>query len=503
MPEIEALKTVTSRVNPILKERHDQLEINLLGLKGGRPYVDARLSRFAGESTSDWLGTTRKDGSAVSGRRAQSHCIPYLGRIAEKINQHVLGVRPERKNADAVILSDITADGESINQFIRRLNSLVTACRWAWIGIDMPAVPSGSISQADKERMKLRPYWKLYNALEVVDWKIDANGGIRWLITEEDLFLSAGPFAPASNKKVRRLWEPGKVTTYGKNSEGTPEQIAEQLLEVGPGKPLPIVPFVLVGEISGEPHQFDNLESVNRTIMDLESANRANFFHSVFPQPYVPASLLSTVKSQFNINAEQAVSLIFGQGYPIFLNPDDPAPGYMMPDASATGTMRTEITALKSELFEAVGLMLQQETRQVASAESKAWDYLDVSLVMRERAELLEDAEKKAISIMVAWDSQVSPWVPKYNRDFDLGSFKDEIASICQALTVSMPDELVRFFLSKLFERARKIGTGALDPATEKAIAAAIQGFSPSALTEAIPAWAPPKPGEGTGGGPE
>jgi hypothetical protein len=175
----------------------------------------------------------------------------------------------------------------------------------------------------------------------------------------------------------------------------------------------------------------------------------------------------------------------------------------MMPDAAATGTMRAEITALKSELFEAVGLMLQQETRQVASAESKAWDYLDVSLVMRERAELLEDAEKKAIGIMTAWDSQVTPWVPKYNRDFDLGSFKDEIASICQALTVSMPDELVRFFLSKLFERARKIGTGALDPATEKAIAAAIQGFSPSALSEAIPAWAPPNDDGEAGKAPE
>ena len=488
MPE-EVYKVIATREHRIYTERKEPLTTNILGMKGGRPYVDARLSRFSGEATSDWNGCKRRDGSLITGRRELSHCIPYLGRIVEKINQHVLGVRPVRNGIADEVLADITLDGESLNQFTRRLNSLVTACGWAWIGIDMQTLPVTNVSQADKERLKLRPYWKIYSALDVVDWHIDSKGGIAWVITEESKYEAPTPYIKAQCRKVRRLWEPGKVTTFvfkpGSMSEI--ESHEEVPLEISRGTALPVVPFVVVGTISGEPYQFDNLESVNRTIMDLESANRSNFFNCVFPQPYVPASLLDTVKQQFEVNAEEAVSMVFGQGYPILLDKDDPTPGYMMPDASATGLMRTEIDALKSAMFEVVGLMLQKETRQVASAEAKAWDYLDITQVMRERAEMLEDAEKKAVEITKMWDPTIAEWTPVYNRAFDVGNFSEEMKNIVEALSASMPDELNSFLLGKLYDRAKQIGTADIDDKAEKSITEAIQNWAPNAMFEVMP----------------
>ncbi len=482
MAENPVYKLIAEREHYIYECREDQLEINLSGFKGGRPYVDERLSRFPGESKAEWEGSTRRDGSQITGRKAQSHSIPYLGRIVEKINQHVLGVRPERVNSDEEVLADITSDGESINSFMRCLNSQITVCRWAWIGLDMADVSPGTVSQADKERYKLRPYWKLYTALDVVDWYIDSKGGVQWVLTEEEIYSAVDPRQKPVMQCVRRLWELGKVTTYT-YKPGTDKIISEEekLLEVSQGVPLPVVPFVLVGELSADPHQFDNLESINKTIMDLESCNRSNFFHSVFPQPFLPASALDNVKQAFEVNADAAASMLFGQGYPVLLNQGDAAPGYIMPDASAIGTMRTEIDALRNAMFDVIGLMLAQETRQVASAEAKAWDYLDVAQVMRERAEILEDAEKKAIAIMTQWDSSIQPWEPVYNRTFDAGSFSTEIQAITQAMTVSMPDELTRFLLSKLFDRARKIGTNSVDPEEETLIAEAIKNFAPAA----------------------
>jgi len=501
--EHSALKIVATREHQIYSERKGQLKINLLGMKGGRPYVNERLSRFSGESTSDWKGSERKDGSKINGRLEQSHCIPYLGRIVEKINQHVLGERPTREGAQAEVVDDITLDGESLNQFMRRANSLITSCGWCWIGLDVQAVPAGTVSQAVKEAEKLRPYWTLYNALEVVDWKIDSKGGIRWLITEGFIYKSSSPFVKAQRSMVRRLWEPGKVTNFVFKPDSKTEILSfeEIPLEISPGVALDLVPFVLKGEISGQPHQFDNLESVNRTIMDLESCNRSNFFNCVFPQPFVPATVLEMVKQQFEVNAEEAVSMIFGQGYPILLNPDDKEPGYMMPDASATGTMRTEIDSLKAAMFEVVGLMMQQNTRQVASAEAKAWDFLDVSQVMRERAELLEECEARAVAIMTTWDPTITPWEPKYNRNFDVGNFEQEIKSITEALMVSMPDELNRFLLGKLYERSKKIGTTALTEEQEKAISNAIQIFAPNAFMEGMPGGEGDDDGEGEGDG--
>lgn len=475
-------KIIEERINPILSMRYNQLEINLLGLYGGRPYVEERLSRFAGESQIDWSGGTRVDGSIVTGRLEQAHCIPYLGRIAEKINQHVLGVSPSRPNADNAILEDITTDGLSINQFMREVNIIVTACRWAWIGIDAPANQSGrQISQAEKVSKKIRPYWTLYSPLDVLDWCFDSKGGLLWLLTETTETEGTDPRAKQSATKKRMLWEPGKVTTYiyGKNGHITDQ--AEVALSLQK-----IVPFLPVGTISPKPYKFDDLESINRTIMDLESCNRQNFFNTVFPQAYLPESVLEAVMQKFNVTAEEAVSRIIGYNYPIIVPKDEKEPGYMMPDASAIGTMGEELKRLRKELYDTVGLMLQQETREAISAESKAWDFLDIEAVMRERANVLEDAEKKAVAISKAWDNDFPGWLPTYNRTFAVRDFKAEVEALVMAGNVSMPPEMQKFVLEKLFDAISQLGAETIDPKRQDKIIKAISDFAGGGNMELI-----------------
>ena len=104
-------------------------------------------------------------------------------------------------------------------------------------------------------------------------------------------------------------------------------------------------------------------------------------------------------------------------------------------------------------------LALEQESRQVASAESKAWDFMDVSAVMKARAETLEEAEKKAVAISVAWDSDFKAWDPKYNRDFDIGNFKDEIAALVMAGNVPGPPAYGRLIIKKMIDRMNRIGS--------------------------------------------
>ena len=64
-------EVVYYREKPVLQKRERQLTINQLGMNGGRPYVEARLSRFAAETEIDWCGGTRPDGSSATGRLQQ------------------------------------------------------------------------------------------------------------------------------------------------------------------------------------------------------------------------------------------------------------------------------------------------------------------------------------------------------------------------------------------------------------------------------------------------
>lgn len=474
--ENEAQKLIREREHIIYKARVDQLLINILGLNGGRPYVEERLSRFAGESKIDWEGGKRTDGTIVTGRMQQAHSIPNLGRIAGKINQYVLGKEPEREGITTEVQEDITTSGESVDVFMSQVNSLITACRWCWIGIDAPVITDPEkLSKEEKEKQKIRPYWTLYRPTQVVDWYIDKQGIPQWVLTDTIEYEGVDPHTEAIAKRVRALWEHDKVTKYFFKAEEEVIESEEEIKISYPGKGAPFVP---AGLISAEPYAFDDLESINRTMMDLESCNRQNFFNAVFPQMKVPVSLLDTIMEKFSVTAEEAVSMIIGLGYPIFMEKDDAEPGYIMPDAAAIGTMREELKGLKKELFDTVGLLLQQETRQVASAESKAWDFLDIQQVMTERSRLLEDAEGKASTISHEWDSDFPEWKPVYNKEFDVANLPAEIKALIEAGNVSMPDKMTRFVLKKLFDRIKRLGTGELTPEEEAEIVDAIEAFS-------------------------
>lgn len=467
------LEILASRENQVYSIRKPNLLTNILGWHGGKEYVLARLSRFPGESTYEWDGGTRTDGSKFDGRKDVSHVIPYLNRIVTKINQYVFGQAPKREGVDADIQSDISLTGESINELMSEINSYLTVCGWAWIGIDAPVIDMGlQLSQAEKETLKVRPYWCSYSPLQVVDWHFAKDGELEWVITEGFDYVANDPIKAPVNVKYRKLWEKGRVTKFFYKNDSNKIERTEVYNLSYTDK----VPFVLVGKISPEPYAFDNLESINKTIMDLESCNRQNFYNSVFPQLKLPVSVLDNVTQKFNVTAEQAVTMICGLQYPILMSENDKDPGYIMPDASAIGTMREELGKLKQELFLSTGLMLQQDTRQVASAESKAWDYLDITMVIKERARILQEAEEKAIIISNAWDSDFPAYTVQYNTDFAIGNFKQDMEALILANGVQTTPELKKLIAKRIFELIKQNGSS-IDANVEQVILDSIESI--------------------------
>jgi hypothetical protein len=471
-----------TRKNHIYAERESQMRINALAMQGGREYVKKRLSRFSGESKIDWEGGTRPDGITVTGRRQQSHCFPYPRRIADKINQYVFSEEPEREGIDDAVLMDASADGKSMNDLMRDANDWITSCGWCWLGVDAPAV-DGQVSQAQKDAAKIRPYVQVYSPLSVVDWKFSSIGGLEWLITESEYYESTTPDACDTEYKVRRIWTAGMVRTVKMQEvEGKMTAVSDSEQPISYSG----VPFVLVGKLCEEGHPFDDIESVNRTIMDLESVNRANFFKQCYPQMVLPVSVVQNAQDAYSSQGLGVTELIVGMNYPILVSKDDPAPFYLMPSASDLGAIRTELESLKRNMFDSVGLMLANESRQVASAEAKAWDFQDIAQVMSARAEILEDAENKVAEIINEWDSSISAWAAVYNRDFDVGDFNQEMQALIMTVNTSMPAEMYRMVLNKILDRMDRLGS-ALTPKQKQAVQDAIAEYEPNAISVSSP----------------
>jgi hypothetical protein len=481
------MQLLARREHPIYSGRKERLEINLLALDAGQPYVDARLSRFVAETQLSWDGGTRSDGTVVTGRRKQAHCIPYPGRIAEKVNQYVFKEPAERAGADENVVNDVTRNGCSVNQVMRDANTLVTACRWCWIGIDSPSVPTDESGAArsptllDVERGKLRPYWSLYSPLDVVDWKFSDVGTLLWLITQECAWECDDHLKPYAKVIYRNVWEPGRRTRYV-IEDGEAKGMVEMPF------PFPGVPFVPVGRPSGKNIVFDSLESINRTILDLESVSRQNYFDRCFPQAYLPASVLSSASKLFpNEEASKALQRVVGLAYPYLIEPGDVTPGYMQPNATDLSTIDKKVDQLKESMFECAGQMLRESTAQVASGVSKAWDFLDTASMLKDRALLLQDAERRAVEISAAWDPSGFPaYVPKYPTEFDVRDVESDIRALVMGMQSPMPIELGRELLEKMAYVFKRVGVETA-PDKMKAILDAIAQWEGAAASMQAP----------------
>lgn len=468
---------VESRVHPIIAARREQLQINLLALDGGRPYVDARLSRFAGEPSISWNGGYRNDGAWVTGRREQAHCVPYPARVAEKINQYVFAEQAQRDGIDPAFFADVTRDGKSAHYYMRDVSSLLTACGFCWIGVDVPRVDR-QISVAEKNAGAIRPYWVLYNPLQVVDWSFDDAGELLWLITETERIENSDPHKEAKTLRVRSLWERGRRTDFINNSGAITRN---EPIELSIGR----VPFIPVGTPSAKPIIFDSIESINRTILDLESVSRQNYFESCYPQMCLPAGVVSAMQDFIKDAGGDGrmVELILGQRFPILLGPDDKPPAYIQPDTGGFESVDAKVQQLKNDLFGAVGLLIRGESRAAQSAEAKMWDSVEINQMLRDRANILEEAEKRAVALSKEWDSSFAEYEPVYPSNFNVRDAAADMASLIQLAVVPMPAEMMRATLGKLLDILSEMGASKLSDEQLATIRDAIANYAEAEIS--------------------
>lgn len=477
----QTAKLLATRRHKILTERADQIGINLLAYHGGEPYITERLCRFPSESDVDFIGDNSTNPPSL-GRKQRAFLINYSARISHKINQYVFSTAVERQGIDPNFEADVTTTGMSINQFMAELSALITTCRWAWVGIDRPQSDGGR-SVAERERSGDRVYWQLYAPNEVVDWSFDSRGGIAWLMTERTLYINDNPRAEPVEKKVRYLWEPGIVTRYemGKDSD-----VFAAVVET----PLAIreVPFVNCGLITDEPWWFDDVERIQRAIMDLLSSRDTQIFKTIFALMVVSDSF----KSQMKVEglSTPAARQKMGVGYPLVETSEEKGlTRYLTAPSEVFAIIQDAKKDLETSLYEIVGLnMSVPESRQVASAEAKAWDHMDPETVLKERATLLEECEGKAIEISAKLGSAVfKSYSPIYGKKFDISDFTADIAAITSTGGFSLPPKAEKLVQEALVGSiARRFNT---DPDKVKAALEEIETYVPP-----TPVYIPPNP---------
>src|SRR3546814_13958870 len=82
----------------------------------------------------------------------------------------------EHPEAMGGFMEDVTLGGVSFQSFAEMsVDEVVTVGR-AGVLVDFPRVETGGFTLADAERMDLRPFWRLYKAEDILNWRVGRVG---------------------------------------------------------------------------------------------------------------------------------------------------------------------------------------------------------------------------------------------------------------------------------------------------------------------------------------
>jgi len=434
---------IATRENPIYAKRRPQMEINWRGYIGGSQYVKSRLTRFPNESELSYTGGTNWNSETTIGRIEYTPQVNHLGAIVDTISDLVFMNGPIRTGGDNISMLNIDGRDNDISYIMGKANDYITIFGYAWLRVDAPKLV-GEMTLAEKQENDIRPFVYAVSPLNVVDWSMGKTK-INWVLEQDVESFDDDPTQPAQQIIVRRLWEQGKCTIIRympksdkrKKQEYTIEEIELSVNEV---------PWVLVGEVPEEAYNFDSFENINRHILNLESSNAQVFFDSAFPREFIGEKtferLYNTALSQTTINStgnnlspavynegqalRSAFKMAVGTKYPTILGNGDSPYTPNMP--SGLNQIREEINEMVETLQRLSGIALRKRSNVAESAIAKVFDSLTVRAIIKDRAKMLETAERLAIYLCSKYDPSFPVWEVTYQSDLVVQDAQNSIA---------------------------------------------------------------------------
>jgi len=449
---------IATRVNKTLTARRDQILLNIAAWKGGRPYIEQRLWRAPNESDLSWSGTSGSSGFNSAGRVQRAALVNDAGRVVSKITQYLFKQPAERTGIDEEWAADVTGSGISVLNFWIDVSERLTAGQWLWLQADrmpQPVDPETGMprprtlleKQLDKDIVR----WSVWPCYAVPDWSFAPDGKLRWLITEGVTIDDSDPSVKAEEKRVRTLWTKTatgvEISQYAIDKGKTANISLIQEPTVVPG--MDEIPFVLVGTPSVDPWWFDDVESLQAQMLNLDSLQFENLVRTVFPQLVIGETMLASLEMKLvervgATNGQRMMEcvreVIRGLDSPMVESANEKGiTRFIQPAHGDQQTLPGDIDRKRKFLFQMVGLSLfNNETRQIQTAESKQFDQLDTESTLKHRANILQDSENRLIALSKAIDPSFAGYNPMWPTSFDV--LDAQAATTAISMLSNIPD---------------------------------------------------------------
>ena len=436
---------------------------------GGADYIKSALIRHVSEIELEFEERLRR-----------AYYFNYPRAIAQRITQYALAVDPVRQNADPDLVENWSRKGLRTNEVMRQVSTMLNVYGRVWLLAESPEF-SGAITVAEAKRRNLRPYITVLSPLEVIDWSFGDDGQLRWAITERERIVDDDPHAERRRVKRRTLYTREEWHIYDIGGDGV-QEVAAGVNAIGR------VPMVSIVEPDGygmdARHWFEDVVRISEAILNNESEAQMNVVKQMFGMLVISDTFARGAQrvTDKDGNAKGFAATVARSAAVIESVEEKGVSRYISPSGVETTTIRQENANLKAELYNVVGLAVQSASREAQTAESKAWDFQNVTQFLANRADLLEQAELAAWELLHEYDPAVPVPELQYNRKFAVCDLAANIQGLLQLSSLPGGTQYQRGVMRAALDLLDKIGS--LTPEQYNAISAEIDKLEPAPMPD-------------------
>ncbi len=291
------------------------------------------------------------------------------------------GANEQGKDFFARFVENCDLRGTTLTQFFKQQMTEALVCGKSYIAVDFPRTGDEALTRADEDASgRSRAYLMGYNAEELINWSVDPQGELEWVVIRTSWLKQDSVKALGWKKETRWIYyDREKFEIYEQRDGERPEERVVVLVDEGRHG------FAGIHKVPVfELRVSEGLWLTNKiALLQLEHFNKSNALGwaltmGLFAMPVV--------------YSDREWSQITGESYYIQLGPDDKF-GWTEPTGNVFQIAADNLTRLKNEIYR-VGYLMQQAgdgTSARLSAESRQWDFSVTQEILRSYGDTVKD----------------------------------------------------------------------------------------------------------------
>ena len=390
-----------------------------------------------------------QDATEYAAFKARASFFNATGRTVDGLSGMVFRKPPEQEFPEGMnaFMEDVTLGGMDFQGFAETLTEEVLVVGRTGILVDFPRVETGGFTQAEADRMNLRPFWSLYKTEAIIDWRVGQVGN-KTVLTQVRLLETASEpedeFTDREVEQIRVLDLDGELLyrqrlyrrkeLEGQRGKSRMEwvQFGDDILPSMNSKRLDFIPFIFTGPRDCTPH------CCKPPLIDLADKNLdhyrmdADYKHSLH---FIAAGSTRWVKG---VSEDEINSGNFDSVGPTALLASTSAEaefGISEPSGQGIPAQRLALQDAEQQMAVLGARMLSPDKKQAEAAETAAIHRQGEASVLASLAMAVSIALTKALEIARDWTGLKGEVVVKLNTDYTAqGMSSADLIALTKAL---------------------------------------------------------------------